>query len=105
MMVDTTVYGYVGDGAVFCPDCAPEDEREGMGRVYSTDDTNLEGLSCNGCDRYIFKPDYEGLWEDAIAYIIATGHTKDDTDWASARAILRMFRDADFEVEGHFPDR
>lgn len=105
MMVDTTVYGYVGDGAAYCPDCTPEDEREGMGRVYSTDDTEPEGMSCDGCGKYIFEPDFDGLWEDAILDLIRDGRARNDGEWSTARRILALFTEADFEHAGKFPDR
>ena len=64
MMVDTMVYGYVGDGAVYHPHCIRDEEREEyaaetgtvMGRLYSHEDDG-EGLECDTCGLYIFEPD------------------------------------------------
>jgi len=69
MMVDTRVYGYIGDGEVFhaSAGCAPGVRRDPeTGRsfegddevrpVYSVDDTESGGLMCDRCSDYIFEP-------------------------------------------------
>ena len=106
MMVDTTVYGYVGEGYVQCPTC--HDERpddDNMGRLYSTDDNSSEGLSCDACGKYIFEPDYRGQWQEALQDLLTYGRAHSDGDWRTAERILLMFEDAGFEPEGKSPDR
>lgn len=105
MMVDTTVYGYVADGGVACPDCYdPIDTggEESASRIYSTDDTDAHGLFCDGCGEPIFEPDFEALWEEAIEDAIRRDGR---STWQAARAILGLFQEAGFDVkEARFPD-
>jgi hypothetical protein len=81
MMVDTMVYGYVGEGAVYHPDCI-RDERTGvvMDRLYSHDDDG-RGLMCDVCLNYIFEPDedYCGECDDFVPSPWHT-HGEDDDD-------------------------
>jgi hypothetical protein len=57
MMVDTTIYGVVGDGGVYHVDCVDLYEaHDDYGRLYYLDDQDPHGLSCDECGRYIFDP-------------------------------------------------
>lgn len=73
MMVNTTVYGWVTDGAVVCAACADLDRwssglssilREDVKPLYYLDDDEASGLSCDdgsgyGCTGWIFAPAQE----------------------------------------------
>ena len=99
MMVDTTVYGYVGDGEVICPGCMDdttvpdgEDGPVGMSPLYSLDDTSEDGLSCDACGRYIFEPDVRG---QAIAAIEDLLYWPAEMDrYTRASRILSMLEDS-----------
>jgi hypothetical protein len=57
MMVDTTIYGVVGDGGCYHVDCVDLYEaHEDYGRLYYLDDEDPHGLLCDECGRYIFEP-------------------------------------------------
>lgn len=82
MMVDTRVYAFVTDGAVYHPACAPDglttSEPE-VDAVFSYDDDG-EGLTCDGCGRFIFEPDEpeadeEFVEPDRVADIEAESYT------------------------------
>lgn len=80
MISDWTIYGYVGDGAAYCPACfservsddavythggtlvrEPAEDDTEDGEVWqgllSISDTGEGGLSCDQCGAYIFEPD------------------------------------------------
>ena len=103
MMVDTTVYGYISDGGVSCPRCVGPKDDATANRIYSLDDADPEGLSCDGCGKYIFEPSWSDLWEQAINDILT--YNKDESTWRKASRILDLFREADFDPKDHFPDR
>lgn len=70
MISDWTIYGYVGEGEVLCPDCygdaVPIDTPFTRGDLPAPDtgwhgllsiaDTSEEGLNCGRCGEYIFEP-------------------------------------------------
>ena len=92
MMVDTTVYGYVGDGYVQCPECHGERaDGDDMSRLYSTDDTDEGGLSCDACGRYIFEPDSDYLAREAIMEVLYDVRYSDPVE-RQAEAIVDALR-------------
>lgn len=61
MMIDTRIYGYVVDGAVFHPGCLPEEygnpaDNPMIGALFSYHDDDPHGLACDALDGYIFEP-------------------------------------------------
>lgn len=69
MMMDTTIYGYVGDGAVYHDEHIGDltqkgEELAGLSPLYSHDDDG-NGLSCDECGEWIFEPTFEAVWESA----------------------------------------
>jgi len=72
MMVDTTVYGWLVDCETFCSACVGVDYWDSnLDRIlsdearplYSIDDGDDAGLTCDGCFEYIFEPAPEYCFE------------------------------------------
>ena len=75
MMVDTTVYGWVGDGDIVCSKCLGGDympngadgiwaDEQVWRPLYSIDDNECQGESCGdgsgyGCTGWVFEPHTE----------------------------------------------
>ena len=113
MMVDTTVYGlYIEDTGLVhnYADCAgdilysadtqsyairgPEGELTNAQPLYSLDDTEAQGMSCDTCGLYIFEPDWRGILEQSIENILTTLPEAQALD-----AILELLADELAEVE------
>jgi hypothetical protein len=90
MMVDTRVYGYIGDGFAVHADCLNgriTDESD-LTALFSHMDEDNRGLSCDTCGGWIFEPYPEGIAleiiEDALRYAPADNTTR----YSAARDIL-----------------
>lgn len=61
MMVDTTIYGYVTEGAIVCTGCLDPTEEMlayggGVSPLYYLDDEDPHGTTCGDCGGFIFEP-------------------------------------------------
>ena len=83
------VVAYLGDGEVYCPECAPDQEL-GEGTYndhgiirYTADEEWPEGLSCGGCGAEIVEPgeDYCSAHDSWRAYT--------DSEQATCEAVLQ----------------
>ena len=100
MMVDTTVYGWIGDGSTVCSACFGADDLPAVAEgimvdgtvwlpIYSLEDTEPGGLSCDDgsgpCTGWIFgpDPDYcldcdEAHWEQGATHDDGSPVERDD---------------------------
>jgi hypothetical protein len=107
-MVDSTIYGYyIGDGVVVCASCYQDDDKMGSAEdgndertldgpdadqgIYSHNDTEREGLTCDTCYEYIFEPDPEYQLQQDIEDILL--RPDDEPYYKKAERIISALHD------------
>jgi hypothetical protein len=93
MMIDTTIYGRVGEGFALCQNCWMKADipDEDMSPLYSHDDTSEEGMSCDTCEEYIFEPDPEWALRHDIEDILLW--PKDEPYYKKSDRIIQVMHD------------
>lgn len=107
MMTDTTIYGYIFDGFVLHPDCVTDEadikavDDGTAGRLYSIDDNEPDGMTCDGCGAWVFEPDYRSLAVQGVEDILTD---RELVPWRMAEAIVRYLeQEHGFDAEGLRP--